>query len=447
MNSLVLYLYNRLIKPKASTEDEYRKEFILNAILLPSIVLVGWSTFYLTRSKILDGSSFRGASIVFFYILLGVFIGLYFLSRIGFIKSASYILITIYYAGASYAVYHWGTDLPTALLSFGLLIIITSILITTRFSFIVALAATMLLLTLTYLEVNDKIFFSRYWVSDKLYLSDSIQYSAILLIMAVVSWLSNREIERSLQRARVSEAALKKERDSLEENVQERTQDLRQLQLQRVAELHHLAESGKLAAGFFHELMNPLTALTLALEQFSTQTSGEQLHITEQLQKALNASRRVGQFITAIQRQTNIATKPESLRLDLELNYIIKLLDYKARKLNINILTTTSTEGAVLISPATFSRVTQNLIDTALELSQNPGHEKSIHVQLSRTDTTAQLQITYPGTVLPDPNNETGKNMGLLIAYNTLKQIHGSLQISQSVGQHTITVLAEFPVT
>jgi signal transduction histidine kinase len=258
-------------------------------------------------------------------------------------------------------------NLPTALLSFGLLITISSILINTKFGFIMGCIISSTLIVLFYFQINDILPPANYWLTEKLYVSDVVQYSIILLIMAIVSWLSNRETERSLIRARDSGAALKQERDLLEIKVGERTKEIKELQIQRVSELYHLAEAGKLATGIFHDLMNPLTALTLAVEQIKPDNNTKISQLSDQTRKALVASRKAADFISVIRRYSTLSNKPELTDLSSELERIIKLLDYKAKRNGIEFVIDISPDITTVIIPSFFYHIAHNLISASID--------------------------------------------------------------------------------
>ena len=188
-----------------------------------------------------------------FFIILIIFISLLFLSRIGWYIFASYTLISIYFVAITYAAYYWGPDLPTALLGYALVIVVSSILISTRFAFIVTLLVSSLIIFFTYLQSRILLLPRLEWKTERLGVYDGIGFAAIFCIIMTVSWLSNREIERSLRRARTSEAALKEERDMLEITVEDRTRELQKTQSEKIAQLYRFAEFGKLASGLFHD--------------------------------------------------------------------------------------------------------------------------------------------------------------------------------------------------
>jgi len=435
--------YQKLIAPKSTDEDLSRREFILNIILIGSVALLLWSELYLIQVRITDGEKFKGISVILFSIILGVFILLYILSRQGYYKITSYVLIFVYFISISYAAYHWGANTPAALLSFSLLVAISSILINAKFSFFIAAAITVVIISSAYLEHSDIITPARYWINNKIYTLDAIEYSIIIFVITLVSWLSNREIERSLRRARRSEKELKQERDLLEVKVNERAEALQQLQIQRVTELHRLAESGKLASGFFHDLMNPLTALTLAVEQFGSQKHNDKRLLSQQIDKALVASRRVGEFITAISHNNAPATSPELLLLSKELLNVVKLLEYKARKNRTYLKLNEAPNISLVISRTDFHDIVHNLISFAIEASDSSDLGRTITVSLTQSESKVTLEVNYPSINIPTLQYNDGvdtKNLGLMIAKNLTEKLVGEMTIVPQPENQTITL-------
>lgn len=361
------FLYKKLIAPKFLSEDDRRREFILNIILLGSLLLLAWSDFYIIRSSIIEGESHQGISAVLFSLVVLFFIGLFILSRTGHFIIASYSIIGAYFLSISYATYQWGVDLPTALLSFGLLIVISSILINTRFSFIVACAIVMVLVVLAYLQNREIISSARYWVSDKIYVSDAIQYSLILIVIALVSWLSNREIERSLRRARESEAALKEQRDLLEIKVEERTQELQATQAEKISQLYRFAEFGRLASGLFHDLMSPLTSVSLYLEKVNKNNPHEASETRQYLKKAFEASKRIEQFTQAVRKQLQHRQTQELFSLNEGIRQAIQLVAHKAWQAKVQITFHTPTEIVTFDNPLKFHQIMVNLLSNGID--------------------------------------------------------------------------------
>ncbi len=163
----------------------------------------------------------------------------------------------------------WGADLPTALVGYGLLIVMASILISTRFGFFVTVTSAIYLIPIWHLQsVGLLIPFKQQKATD----GDAITLGVLYCLIMIVAWLSNREIEKSLARARQSERELKEERDSLEVKVVERTRELQEAQLEKMENVYRLAAFGDLASGLFHDLINMMMSL-MPKEQHDADTA------------------------------------------------------------------------------------------------------------------------------------------------------------------------------
>ena len=393
----VLFIYNQYVKPKSSNEDLRRREFILNVILLGCNALLIWSEFYAIQSAIADGLDYKGVSLIAFSLILLLFFGLYVFSRRGYFILSSYILIFTLFAAISYAAYHWGINLPMALLSYGLLIIISSILISIRFSFIITLCIAALIATFGYLEHVAIISPARYWLTNKLRISDVIQYSAVLFLITVISWLSNRETEKSLHRARHSEAELKKERDLLEVKIEERTQELKKAQAEKMSQLYRFSEFGRLSSGIFHDLINPLTALAISFKQLQD-TQNQDLQQAEQnLENGLAAARRMESFIQTIRKQLSHQETKVSFSLNEEIHGVVQLFEYKARHAKVVLHFVRQHDVQTFGNPLKFHQIVANLVSNAIDaydgIPPETNKEHVVEIRLAQHHDIARLEV------------------------------------------------------
>lgn len=229
----VRFLYKAAIQPLVHDEDEKRREFILNTLLSASIILLLILDSFILHSSLTKGASYRGTPFWFFTTILTIFILLLALSRYGEAKIASYVLVGLYYLSVTYTAYSWGIHLPAALLGYVLVITIASILISTRIGMVVTLFISATLLVLGILHIQGVHVPRLYWREEPLHAKEIIQFIFIYAFIMTVSWLSNREIEKSLARAHASEKQLREERDQLEVTVVERTEALRKMKLNK----------------------------------------------------------------------------------------------------------------------------------------------------------------------------------------------------------------------
>ncbi len=252
----VYFLYQHFLRPRAHLEDERRRELILNVLLCGNLLIVGLLTAVIFYNHDHLQTDYRGVPPLIFCALVFLFVALYYLSRKGYYKFSAYIFIVLFLAATIYTECIWGADEPTALLADALVITMSSILIGTGFSFIITLVIITVLIPAGLKESAAPSLPILHWKNKPLEVLDTLEFAAIFILLTVVSWLANREIVKSLRRAQTSEQELKNERDLLEIKIAERTQALKQAQLEKVTELDRFAEFGRLASGAFHDLMN-----------------------------------------------------------------------------------------------------------------------------------------------------------------------------------------------
>jgi len=226
----VYRLYQACIVPQSEDEDDKRHEFILNSILCGIITLVAFLDVFVARAVIREGSSYQGVPFCTFTIVLALFISLLILSRKGYYRIAGFVFIGLYFTSTTYGAVKWGVELPLVAISYIVIIVISSILISTRFGFFVTSIIAITISSICLLQSHGIIHPLLYWKHAPERINDAIELSFVFFIVTTVSWLSNREMEKSLVRARASEHALLEERNLLEIKVEERTKELKETQ-------------------------------------------------------------------------------------------------------------------------------------------------------------------------------------------------------------------------
>src|SRR5258708_6062680 len=114
----------------------------------------------------------------------------------------------------------------------------SGILISSQFAIKMTLLISSTILLLLYLQINNIIVVKTSWRTQNPILLDGITYSATFFVIVLVSWLFNKEMETALKRARISETSLKRQRDLLEIKVEQRTAELKQSQVEKIAQLY-----------------------------------------------------------------------------------------------------------------------------------------------------------------------------------------------------------------
>lgn len=454
------FLSQYLLTPRAETEDLARREFILNIFLLGSIALLFVASAVVVCNAIIQGVEYKGSSPFYVIGIFLSFVCLLIFSRKGFIKTTAYIFIGVYFFSISFGLYTYGVDQPQTLLAFALIIVMTGIMISSRFAFIVTLVSAGVLVVLGYLQMYEFYSVDTYWKQElSAKTEDLITFSITLALIAVASWLSNREIEKSLMRARHSEAALKKERDSLEETVERRTNELKEVQAEKIAQLYRFAEFGRLSSGVFHDLLNPLTAVSLNMEkiknEFSKNNSTEETQRC--IERAVLAARKMENFVVAVKRQLSQQHNSTEFSLSQEIKDVIDMLLHKTNDANVTVHFQSMGDVRVFGDATKFNQVMLNLITNAVEAyapafpSDEPGMREVI-VVLDGSKDDIVLLVQDAGVGIPvehmqkifEPFFTTkadtqGLGIGLSLTKRIIeKNFGGTITVESKAGEGTV---------
>ena len=457
----VSFVYEACVRPRSTDEDAKRREFVLNVLLLTTILLVGILFIVAVKERIELGATYRGIPLMMIVMCLTFFSGLLVISRKRYFTFSAYALLVVYFIPITYGLYHWGADMPMGLLLYALVIVMSSVLISTRFSFFVLACATVALMGISYLQTHHIGSPMQYWKSQIYSMTDSVSALVTLGIIAAVSWLSNREIERSLMRARRSEAELKVERDQLEVKVEERTRALTAAQLEKMREINRFAEFGRLASGFFHDLSNPLTAVSLNLEMLKDKHGPEIADARSHLDQALSATKRAEGFITAIRKQIQHQETRSVYSLVEEVKQVLQVMSYNARKHGIQLDVSFTQDIRMYGNLLKFNQIVMNLVSNAIDAYDQRKTEvpRKIAVSLSEKDRIVRLTVRDWGMGIPHQHLEkifnplfTTKSIekGTGIGLSTTKEIverdlGGTIRVESREGEGT-TFIVEFPL-
>ncbi len=455
MDRLKNWLY-QFVCPRAVDEDQARKEFILNILLSGSIILI-LSTVLLNgihRLVAVDQVSLERNALSFVFLItpLLFFLFLYFLSRRGFVRFASSLLLATFLALGGLMGYKWGIDLQAEILLFILVIVMTGILMSARIVFFLTGGIALFLFGLNYLQRTGVVNTSRYW---RINMWGPVEvFVAILIfgVIAAVSWLSNREITMALARARRSESALKNERDLLEIKVEERTQALKLAQMEKISQLYRFAEFGRLSSGLFHDLTNHLSAVTLSVEQMQAQATGHE-PAAVYLNQARKVSDRMKEFIAAIRKQIVGEQTVGTFCLNEEIKETIELLSYKARQHSV-LFSFEAPEAVFITGDRTkWSQIVVNLLANAIDAYTNliRTTDRRVHIALERDATNIILTVTDWATGIPDnlhlkifepffttKDFSRGTGLGLSLTKQIVeKDFGGSIFVESAEGSYT----------
>lgn len=387
-------LYDRLLKPNSRTQDSRRREFILNVLLtgVTSIALLAFvasATNRLAHGSLGDRSAFT--STVSFLVIMLV---LWFISRRGGHRFVSYFLVSFLALVSVSLMISWTFELPAAELLYALVIVMAGVLLNTRAALVYTLIGSLAVLLLGYAQAYGHMHPKTDWFYRQIDFSDAIAYVALLLIIGTVSWLSNREIDRSLARARRSEAALARERDSLERKVVERTRELEEAQLSRWMEVQRFIEFGRLSANLLHEVANPLAAASINLEQLD---SDQPSQLVLQARKNLQHLER---YLEAARKQLQSEGRPQTFGVKPEIRQVMAMLAPLARKANVELVLGGTVPAVKLYGdPIKFSQLLANVVINAIDAydGYTTSHKRRVSLVVDRDGAEMVVRVTDNG--------------------------------------------------
>lgn len=434
---MLLGLIQKTIQPKSSNKDKARKEFILNILLLGSI-LITFFTFVLNVFSWYYNTTIQNAITPQIIIVLFLFLlMLFFLSKRGNEQIAAILLIVFFYLPATYTIYTWGAQVPIVWIIYALLIIMSGILIGTRFAFFTTIVIISTSSVLAYNQALGLHHPNLSWMNISYSFGDAILLNIILMVIAVIAWLYTKEIEKSLERARVSEVALKKERDLLEIKVEERTRDLKQAQLEKMTQLYRFAEIGRLSSGLFHDLVTPLSLISLHLERLKNKREQGNINDVQiQLKKAVKATKYLETFVKAVRKQLQNESSYKLFSLNKEIKLVMQMLRHKAVTLGIKIHFHASKEIQLYGDQVKFSQLMINLILNAIDAYEGidkRNKDRRIQVSLVRDANGVTLTVSDEGMGIPSENLKK-----IFKPFFTTKQVEKGTGIGLSISQEIV---------
>lgn len=458
------FLY-KWVEPRSGNEDAARREFILNTLLLGALTLSFVSSGVVLADYISLRDSFHDGSLFVVPCAFIFFFALYLLSRKGFSVYVSYAFAGAYFLLATYTVYSWGIDIPQGLLVFVLIIVMSGILVSTRFAAIVTASTSAVILLLGYLQNNFITHPNLYWKREMLKMEDAIVIVITFCIVALVSWLSNREIEKSLFRARSAERDLRKERDSLEVKVKERTSELERAQFEKTEQMHRFVEFGRAASGIFHDMVNPVQAAIFSLgnlEQVALQSGNADLK--NYAEEAVAQMEKAKSFINTARNQITRQEININFDPDEQIALVFQMLSFRAKREKVSLVyAPPATRSIMTGNPLSFHRLIAGLVSNAIDayegVATKNGRPRTVTVTSEKQAGMLEFSVADSGKGISAENQkkifevffttkgiEKGTGIGLAICKEIAeKEFGGALRFASKEGEGS-TFIAELPI-
>lgn len=239
----------------------------------------------------------------------------------------------------------------------------------------------------------------------------------------------------------------------LEEKVEERTQELREIQ-DHLIQSEKLASLGKLSAGIAHEINNPLGGI-LMYSHLLLEELGAESPSSENLKKIIRETTRCKNIVRGLLEFAR-PREPEmsQVRVNEILQYTLAIMEKQALFQNIKINKSLSPSlPTALADAAQLQQVFMNIILNAAEAMNGRG-TLFLRTELDEEKNTIEVEITDTGSGIAKENLARlfepffstkpvgeGTGLGLAISYGIIKRHEGDIKIKSEVGRGTTLIV------
>jgi signal transduction histidine kinase len=442
-------LYRVFIAPRQQEQQTRNHEVVSNIVLVGTgIVMAVFFLLLLFSFSVLGNSYVLGRVVVCgaAFLYLG---GIFWLSRTRHYRAAAYLLVFFYGLLAGGTVLQWGINTPSGILMFGLVIVLAGTLLDSRHALYAAAGACGVILLIQGGFETGVLSAKHTWQQQGSSFGDAIGYCLGFAILAIVSWLFGRQVERSLTRALEAEAALQREKAMLKIRVRERTLQLRKIQVEEMQQMYNFAEIGQLSTSLLHDLANYLTVLTLEIESLHGEQHSAAIERTQHIIEHLDT------MVDSVRDRLQGNVQESDFNIAEQTNEVMQFMRYKANEVKARLdweMPTGKKAYEYTGDPIRFSQVVTVLVTNAIDAYRRTPEadaaDRRIRVVLSESKQRITLRISDWGEGIPRPqrkllfkplqsSTKNGMGIGLYIAKQMVELHFGGTLFLEPTLDHT----------
>lgn len=449
---IALLLHKTLIAPRQRDEDVRNREIVLNVLLSGTLFILLLTLVLLVIKIIFMGASFletRAAAIFAVTVLAG---SLYIFSRKGWHRLTSSLLVGLYFFVATILVWQWGINIPTGILLYGLVIVLAGILLGPAYA-LYAAGATITTITLVQFGAQKGLIHTDWsWTTNRPGMTDVFGYAFIFGTIALVTWLFNQQMARSLHKAELAESALTKQKELLEITVEERTQELQAAQLEKIQQMYRFAELGQLSTALLHDLANHLTTLTLNIESLG---GANRSRVLAQAKRSIH---HIDDMVVRVRDQLHGRANVRTFNVAHEIEEIVKMLRHRGQMANVQLNWQSPTDKKTLRcrgEPIRFRQMMANLITNGFDAyyeRTDPDERREVLITAHVQKNNIVIVVNDWGRGIPSEERsklfepfhstkQTGMGMGLFIVKQIAEEHFLGSAAIDTTKKHTAFVI------
>lgn len=428
------------------SDDKKRKSYLLNFIHVIFLLFLVLIIAVRLAGNIFHNSEGGQENLMFLYGLVVFVLLLSYLVKKGFVTLVSFALIGLLLFACIRGSWMWGIDLYTVDIVYPLIILLAGLLVGPGFAFTVLLTIIIFLYVIFVLQDLTLIPRNAAWRNALPDHGNIVTIIIIYTLMTVFSWLSAREIEKSLHKARSLAKKLHAQNENLELTVAERTQELRNLQLKQLVQIAPLLDLGKLSAGLVHDIRQPLSVLQIVIDKIHAKNRLDDEEITLALAALKQINDLAGMSVNKFKNDQEL----EVFDLTSEVEKLLQLFVYKARSRKVKIVYEHRKPLQLHAERKKLLQVLANLIMNALEAYEDRStKEKFVFIKFKKKRYGVCIEVKdYGKGISPDvlkklfepgfstKSKQGSLGLGLYVANEVMKECFVKpIEVRSAVGK------------
>ena len=244
-----------------------------------------------------------------------------------------------------------------------------------------------------------------------------------------------------------------------EQNIPSAFQEPNTQELERLSQMYLFAEFGKLTSGLFHDLVSPLTAISLQIEELKIQHNHPK-KIQNLVDQAFHATKHLETFLKNIRKQIQNQEEKEKFSLSNEIQQALLIVAHQAEKLRVRITTHLPAVSLFFGNPIKFHQMIVNLLTNAIDAYEEIIGEKHVEIHLEQVGDQWELRVIDYGVGIPEEQKQyifeplfttkkSSKGVGIglcIVKYKIEKEFGGTIELCDTIPRGT-TFTLRFPHT
>lgn len=182
-----------------------------------------------------------------------------------------------------------------------------------------------------------------------------------------------------------------------------------------------LVQFTKLSSGFFHELVNPLVAISLHIDEIKNNNTKNLIDLEKRIAQAFEATISLESFVQKIKEQLGPPIPLQKFSVNEVVSEVLDILAFTQKKEQTKIVFLNSDKFLLFGNPREFYALTFSLLFLVLEIyHETPfSKRKPMSIKLTKNNTFLRVTIQAPDILIPKRKNNHSR---LSLIKNTVKK-------------------------